>query len=156
MPKPLSCGWLLYMFRCLKAMIYKLGACVWKTTKVPLNIYMYVCKSDVYVHSLIGIIHNKAPRVSTRDDSNRCHVLKSLWMTLALVCRWKAAYGRDFPNCGGLHAYPLKFKICSMALKISEHRFASFFWVTPWNQLTVSFHWQQCTLKGQIYTKDYR
>lgn len=110
--------------------------------KIPLNTYMYACKSDIYVHSLIDIVHNRAPRVSTRVDNHCCHVLKSLWMTLALVCRWEAAYGRDFPNCRGLHAYPLKLKIHSLALKISEHPFASFFWVTPWNQLTVSFHWQ--------------
>lgn len=127
MPKNLRCRWLLYMFRCLEAMMYKLGA------------------SSI-----------TAPKVSTRADNHHCHVLKFLWMTLALVCRWEAAYGRDFPNCRGLHAYPLKLKKCSMALKISEHPFTGFFWVIPWNQLTVSFHWQQCTLKGQIYTKGYR
>lgn len=115
------------MFRCLEAMIYKLDACVWKTTKVPVIIYVYACKSDVYVYSLIDIIHNRAPRVSTRVYSHYCHMLKSLWMTLALVCQWEAAYGRDFPNCRGLHTYPLKLKICSMALKISEHPFASLF-----------------------------
>lgn len=125
--KLFRCRWLLYMFRCFKAMIYKLGA------------------SSI-----------TAPKVSTRADNHLCHVLKSLWIALALVCRWEAAYGRDFPNCRSLHAYPLKLKICSMALKISEHPFVGSFWVIPWNQLTVSFHWQQCTLKGQIYTKGYR
>jgi len=39
--------------------------------------------------------------------------VKSLWMTLALVCRWEAAYGRDFPNCEGLHVYPLELKIAA-------------------------------------------
>lgn len=129
---------------------------IWKTSKVPSNVCTSACKSDVCVHSLRDIIPSRSPRVFIGANKHCCHVLKSLRVTLALVCGWQAAYRRDFPSCGGLQAYPLEVRIRGMALKISEHPCASFFWVTPWKQLTVFFHWQQCPAKGQVYTEGYR
>lgn len=113
MPRTLRCSWLLYVFRCLEVLIDKLGACVWKTTKVLVNVCLYVCKLDVDVHSLIDISHNRDSRLSSRAGNHCCHVLVPFWMTLTLFWRWEAAYGWDLPNCRGLHAYPFKLKICT-------------------------------------------
>lgn len=100
------------MFRCLEALIDKFGVCVWKITKVPVNLCLCVCKLDLCVRSLTDISHNRDARLSSRAG-NRCHVLEPFWMTLTVFWRWEAAYGWDLPNCRGLHAYPFKLKICT-------------------------------------------
>lgn len=72
------------MFRCLEALADKFGACVWKITKVPLNVCLYVCKLDVYAHSLIDSSHNRDAKLSSRIGNHCCHVLEPFWMTLTL------------------------------------------------------------------------
>lgn len=84
-----------------------------KITKVPVNVCLYVCKLDVYVHSLMDSSHSRDARLSSRAENHCCHVLEPSWMTLTLFWRWEAVYGWDLPNCRGLHAYPFKLQICT-------------------------------------------
>lgn len=84
-----------------------------KITKVPVNVCLYVCKLDVYVHSLMDSSHSRDARLSSRAGNHCCHVLEPSWMTLTLFWRWEAVYGWDLPNCRGLHAYPFKQQICT-------------------------------------------
>lgn len=84
-----------------------------KITKVPVNVCLYVCKLDVYVHSLMDSSHSRDARLSSRAGNHCCHVLEPSWMTLTLFWRWEAVYGWDLPNCRGLHAYPFKLQICT-------------------------------------------